>query len=114
MEEQRNNNRSIEMQLMSLFQNDNLHLHLQEEVKQWPDANLFLDAFPNPSYNLSFPRQFDKSVSPGPKSRIDSFSCELFKNCLINVYCKLYPIHEQHFRAGEIFIPSIFRKIFYH
>ena len=113
MEEQRSNNQSIEMQLMGLFQNDNLHLYLQE-VKQWPDANLFLDAFPNPSYNLSFPRQFDKSVSPGPKSRIDSFSCELFKNYLINVYCKLYPIHEQLFRGGEIFIPSIFRKIFDH
>ena len=114
MEEQRSNNRSIEMQLMSLFQNDNLHLHLQEEVKQWPDANLFLDAFPNPSYDISFPKQFDKSVSPGPKSRIDSFSCELLKNCLINVYCILYPIYEQPYRAGEVFIPSIFRKIFYH
>ena len=90
MEEQRSNNRSIEMQLMSLFQNDNLHPHLQEEVKQWPDANLFLDAFPNPSYNISFPIQFDKSFSSGPKSRIDSFSCELFKNCLINVYCVNY------------------------
>ena len=32
MEEQRSNNRSIETQLMSLFQNDNLQFHLQEEV----------------------------------------------------------------------------------
>ena len=34
MEEQCGNIQSIEIQLMSLFQKDNLHLHLQE-VKQW-------------------------------------------------------------------------------
>ena len=33
LEEQPSNNQSIEMQLMSLFQKDNLHFHLQE-VKQ--------------------------------------------------------------------------------
>ena len=112
LDEQPSNDQSIEMQLMSLFQKDNLHLHLQEEVKQLP--NLFLNAFPNPSYDISFPRQFDKSVSPGRKSRYDFFSCKLFKNCLINVYGKLYLVHEQLFRADEIFIPSIFRKIMYH
>ena len=102
-EEQRGNNRSIEMQLMSLFQNDNLHLHIQGEVKQWPDVNLFLYAFPNPSNDISFSRQLDKLVSPGPKSRTASFLCELFKNCLINVYCNLYPSHEQPYRTDVYF-----------
>lgn len=50
LEEQPTNNRSIEIQLMRRFQRDNLHLHLQEEAKQWPNAGIFLDALPNPSY----------------------------------------------------------------
>ena len=42
LEGQPSNNRSVEMQLMHRFQKDNLHIHLQEEAKQWPDANFFL------------------------------------------------------------------------
>ena len=44
LEDQPTNNRSIEMQLMRRFLRDNLHLHLQHEAQQWPDADLFLDA----------------------------------------------------------------------
>ena len=110
LEEQPTNNRSIEMQLMRRFQRDNLHLHLQEEAKQWPDTNLFLDALPNPSYDISLPASFDESVLPGTKSIIDSISSELFQTCLNNLYGKLYPSHERLFRDGKIFIPSTFRK----
>ena len=98
------------MQLMSLFQKDDLHLHLQEEIKQCPDANLLLDAFPNPSYDISFPRQFDKSVSPDPKSRIDSFSCELFKTallmCIVN-YTQCRGGSRIDCRGGGLSIPRV-------
>ena len=55
LEGQPSNNRSIEMQLMRRFQRDNLHLHLQEEAKQWPDADIFLDALPNPLFDVCSP-----------------------------------------------------------
>lgn len=110
LEEQPTNNRSIEIQLMRRFQRDNLHLHLQEEAKQWPNASLFLDALPNPSYDISLPATFDESVLPGTKSVIDSNSSELFQTCLSNLYRKLYPSHERLFRDREVFIPSTFRK----
>ena len=42
LEGQPSNNRSVEIQLMQRFQKDNLHIHLQEEAKQWPDTNIFL------------------------------------------------------------------------
>ena len=110
LEGQPSNNRSIEMQLMCRFQRDNLHLHLQEEAKQWPDADIFLDALPNPLFDVCSPEKFDQSVVPGAKSIIDSNSTELFQDCLCKLYSKLYPLYEHLFRQHEVFIPSIYRK----
>ena len=109
LEGQPSNNRSIEMQLMRRFQNDNLNLHLHQESKAWPDADIFLDALPSPSYDILSPANFDTSVTPGPKSVISSLSQDLVQ-CLSKLYSKLYPTHSQLFDRGEIFVPSTFRK----
>ena len=55
LEGQPTNNRSIDLQLMHRFQKDNTHLHLHHEAKQWPNADHFLQALPDPpyDYNLS-------------------------------------------------------------
>ena len=101
------NNRSIEMQLMRWFQNGNLNLQLYQESRSWPDADIFLDALPSPSYDILSPVNFDTSVTPGPKSVISSLSQDLVQ-CLSRLYSKLYPTHIQLFERGEIFIPSTF------
>lgn len=109
LEGQPSNNRSIEMQLMRRFQNDNLNLQLHQESRTWPNADIFFDALPSPSYDILSPVFFDTSVTPGPKSIISSLSQELVE-CLSKLYCKLYPTHSQLFEKGEIFVPSTFRK----
>ena len=59
LEGQPSNNRSVEMQLMCQFPKDNLHIHLQEEAKQWHDnKNIFLDALPNPLLDACSPENF--------------------------------------------------------
>ena len=78
LEGQPSNNRSIEMQLlMRRFQSDNLNMQLHQEAKEWPDANFFLDALPNPSHDILSPADFDTTVTPGPKSVISSLSPEI-------------------------------------
>ena len=64
LEGQPTNNRSIELQLMRCFQKDNMHLHFHHEAQQWPNANDFLQALPDPPYDVNSPTLFDHSV-PG-------------------------------------------------
>ena len=109
LEDQPTNNRSVEMQLMKRFQRDNLHIHMQHEAHQWPEAELFLEALPAPSYDILSPVIFEKSVIPGPKSVIDCLSPDMVQ-CLCKLYCKLYPSNQQLFSEGQIFIPSTFKK----
>ena len=109
LEVQPTNNRSIEMQLMRRFLKDNTNLQLHQEARQWPDAELFLEAFPHLMYDILSPVDFDLSVSPGPKSVIESLSPEAVSS-LSKFYQQLYPLHEHLFDSGEIFIPSTFRK----
>ena len=109
LEGQPTNNRSIELQLMRRFQNDTLHLHLQHEAKQWPNANHFLQALPDPAYDISSPASFDKSVVPGPKSFIGSLTSDSI-TCLCQLYSKLYPNYEKDFQEGKVFIPSTVKK----
>ena len=47
-----NRSRSIEIQLMRRFQKDNLNLQLGQSVRQWPEADSFLDALPNFTYMI--------------------------------------------------------------
>ena len=49
------------------------------------------------------------SVSPGPKSVIESLPPYLVQ-CLPKLYHKFYPSHEHLFDDRNIFIPSTFRK----
>ena len=100
------------MQLMCQFPKYNLHIHLQEEAKQWPNNNFFFDALPNPLLDACSPENFDQSVVPGAKSTIDSKSAELFQNCLRKLYSKLYSLYEHLFREHEVFIPSTYRKYY--
>ena len=109
LEGQPTNNRSIELQLMRRFQKDNMHLHLHHEAKQWPCADHFLQALPDPAYDISSPASFDESVLPGPKSVIGSLSSDSIV-CLRHLYSKLYPAHKNDFQDGKISIPSTFRK----
>ena len=109
LEDQPTNNRSIEMQLMRRFLRDNLHLHLQHEARQWPDADLFLDALPTPSYDILSPVGFDQSVLPGAKFVIASLSEDMIQS-LCKLYSKLYPSCEHLFNEGQIFIPSTYKK----
>ena len=94
---------------MRKFQKDNLHIHLQHEARQWPDAELFLNALPTPPYNILSPMKFDQSVLPGPKSVIASLTSDMV-HCLCKLYCKLYPSSKQLFNEGQIFTPSTFKK----
>ena len=109
LENQPSNNRSIEIQLMRRFQKDNLNLQLGQSVRQWPVADSFLDALPNSTYDILSPSEFDMSVSPGPKSVIESLPPHLVQ-CLSKLFRKLYPSHEHLFDERNIFIPSTFRK----
>ena len=109
LEGQPTNNRSIELQLMHRFLKDNMHLHLHHEAKQWPNANQFLDALPETPYDISTDMSSDKMVSPGPKSVIGSLSSESL-SFLCKLYSKLYPTYASEFSAGNVPIPSTFKK----
>ena len=109
LEGQPTNNRSIEIQLMRRFQKDNLNLQLHQEAREWPEADIFLEALPSPSYDILSPASFDVSVTPGPKSVIRSLSPDLVK-CLSKLYSKLYPSYSHLLDKGEIFVPSTFKR----
>ena len=97
------------MQLMQRFQNDNLNLRLHEEGRRWPEAEIFLDALPSPTYHILSPANFDLPVSPSPKYVISSLAPHLVQ-CWSKLYSKLYPTHNELFDKGEIFVPSTFKK----
>lgn len=109
LEGQPTNNRSIELQLMRRFQRDNVHLHLQHEAREWPNAEYFLDALPDPEYIISSPASFDQTIKPGPRSVIDSLSTERLP-CLRKLYASMYPLFEQQFTEGQIYLPSTFHR----
>ena len=106
LENQPSNNRSIEIQLMRRFQNDNLNLQLGQSVRQWPEVDSF-DALPNSTYDILAPSKFDMSVSPGPKSVIESLPPYLVQ-CLSKLYHKLYPSHEHLFDDRNNYIHTIY------
>ena len=101
LEAQPTNNRSIELQLMNRFQKDNLHLHLHHEAKQWPNADYFLEALPDPPFDSSSTADFDDSVIPGHKSIIAILTI------LQKYYAKLYPNYANTFHDG---LTTSFRK----
>ena len=79
------------MQLMRRFQSDNLNMQLHQEAREWPDANFFLDALPNPSHDILSPADFDTTVTPGPKSVISSLSpCGILSYVMYDVISLLY------------------------
>lgn len=47
---------------MRHFQKDAMHLHLHHEAKQWPNADHFLQALPDPAYDIASPAFFDTSA----------------------------------------------------
>ena len=96
------------MQLMRRFQSDKFNMQLHQEAKEWPDANFFLDALPNPSHDILSPADFDTTVTPGPKSVISSLSPELMPH-LSKLFSKIYPTHSVMLENGDIFLPSTFR-----
>ena len=109
LEGQPTNNCSIELQLMHRFQKDNTHLHLHHEAKQWPNADHFLQALPDPPYDITSPVLFDQSVVPGPKCVVASFPTHLVE-CLRDLYSTLYPAFKTEILGGKVNIPSMFRK----
>ena len=88
LEGQPSNNRSIEIQLMRRFQNDTSHLHLYHEMKKWPNAELFLKAFPEPNYDTANIPNFGTSISVGPVAKIGVFSDDSLI-CMNNLYSEL-------------------------
>lgn len=104
MEGQPSNNRSIEMQLMRRFQNDNLNLLLHQEASGWQEADFFLEALPCLSYDILSPADFDVSLTPGPKSLIRTLTPDRVL-CLSKLYTKLYPSYSHIFNKGEVFVP---------
>ena len=107
LEGQPTNNRSIELQLMRRFLRDNIHLHLHHEAKQWPNSENFLQALPDPPYDLNSPPLFENTVVPGPKSVVASLPSH-FVECLRELYSSLYPSFKTE--IANIYIPSTYHK----
>ncbi len=79
------NNRSIELQLMRPFNNDNVHIQLCHKAKHWPHHVIFQKALPSTQYDMFSSLEFDMSVIPGYKSKLGCSS-----NDSISVLRKFY------------------------
>ena len=101
------NNRSVELQLMRRFYNDNRHLHLECESKSWPFAEFFLPVFPLHKNEacMGEPVQISVQPTPGAMSTIGALSAD---NTVLlqKLYAKLYPQYSQKFLEGQIMIPA--------
>lgn len=110
LEGQPTNNRSIELQLMQRFLKDNMHLQFHHEAKQWPSADHFLQALPEPSYDSTTSVLFDQSVVPaGPKFIVGFLPVHLVE-CLRKLYSALYPSVSNEILNGTVFISSTFKQ----
>lgn len=109
MEAQPTNNRSIELQLMQRFQRDNFHLHLHHEAKNWPNAEHFLQALPDPPCDDKQLTSANQSVVPGHRSVIATLSKDEIR-ILSKLYSKMYPQYANLFLEGKISLSTTFRK----
>ena len=93
----------------SFSKGHNTHLHLHHEAKQWPNADHFLQALPDPPYDITSSVLFDQSVVPSSKGVVASFPTHLVE-CLRDLYSTLYPAFKTEILGGKVNIPSMFRK----
>ena len=109
LQSQPTSNRSIELQLMRHFQTDNLNIHIHHEAQQWPNAEHFLQALPDPPYDPTSPISFDQSIEPGMKYTIASLPVHLLE-CLQHFYSEMYPAFKEQILDNTIIMPSTFKK----
>ena len=121
--DQPTNNRSIEVQVMNRFIQDNSHIHMLTMGKDMGTDLVFDRIVKKHAFGFYSMKHLDNEISeaqyqssglhntPAPKYSLAQFSSYRLR-ILLNVYLHLYPEHTEYLSQSNYILPSSFKKMY--
>ena len=121
--DQPTNNRSIEVQVMNRFIQDNSHIHMLTMGKHMGTDLVFDRIVKEHAFGFYSMKHLDNEISeaqyqssglhftPAPKYSLAQFSSYRLR-ILLNVYLHLYPEHTEYLSQSNYILPSSFKKMY--